>query len=185
MLRCGYFSVPGDAQYLGHDGRLAGEQKAQGKGKAQHPLAHRGLGQDLIDQQRGAFGHAPRAAAGAEATALATEGDQMFAVAGLAAHAEKAVFEAAAFEVILELALDILWQRCAVRGHPVSERGVVRVDELVEESVFRPVAFIANSATGRAGVLASWWFGVRLADGCGGCLSPVHNGLFCRHPVAG
>ncbi len=44
--------------------------------------------------------------------------------------------EAAAFEVILELALDILWQRCAVRGHPVSERGVVRVDELVEESVF-------------------------------------------------
>ncbi len=42
------------------------------------------------------------------------------------------------------------------------------------------MAFIANSATGRAGVLAglshdrvlaSWWFGVRLADGCGGYLS--------------
>jgi len=45
----------------------------------------------------------------------------------------------------------------------------------------RAVAFIANSATARAGILAglshdrilaSWWFGVRLAEGCeGGLLS--------------
>jgi hypothetical protein len=80
----------------------------------------------------------------------------MFAVAGLAAHTQKAVFEAAAFEVVLELALDVVGQGAALRGHPVGERGVVRVDELVKESVFRPVAFIANSATGRAGILAPW-----------------------------
>ena len=34
--------------------------------------------------------------------------DQVFGVAGLAAHTQETVFEAAAFEVVLELALDIL-----------------------------------------------------------------------------
>jgi hypothetical protein len=75
-------------------------------------------------------------------------------MAGLAAHAQKPVFEAAASEVIFELAQDIRRQRCAVRGHPVGERGVVRIDELVKECGLRAVAFIANSATGRAGILA-------------------------------
>jgi hypothetical protein len=101
-------------------------------------------------------------------------------VAGGATHAQETVFEAAASEVVLELALDILWQRCAVRGHPVGERGVVCIDELIEEGGLRSVAFIANSATSRAGILvglshdrflALWWFGGRLADGCEDCLS--------------
>ena len=108
----------------------------------------------------------------------------MLGVAGLATHAQKPMFEVAAFEVILELALDIRQQRCAVRGHPVGERRVVRIDELVEACGLRAVAFIANSATGRAGilaglghdrVLASWWFEGRLADGCAGCLSVSVN----------
>jgi hypothetical protein len=84
---------------------------------------------------------------------------------GITTQPQKAVFEATASEVVLELALDILWQRCAVRGHLVGERGVVRIDELVEEGSLWAVAFIANSATGRAGIradlshdrfLASW-----------------------------
>jgi len=39
-----------DAGHLAHDRRLAGEQKAQLKGKTQHPLAHGLLGQNLVDQ---------------------------------------------------------------------------------------------------------------------------------------
>ena len=52
-----------------HDIGAAGEQEAQRIRDAQHPLAHRLLGKDLVDQQRGALGHAPDAAAGTEATA--------------------------------------------------------------------------------------------------------------------
>ncbi len=65
-------------------------------------------GQGLVDQQRRALGHAPRPATGAEAAALATERDQLFGMAGLAAHAQETVFKAAAFEVVFELVLDIL-----------------------------------------------------------------------------
>jgi hypothetical protein len=87
-------------------------------------------------------------------------------MAGLATYAQETVFEAAAFEVVFELTLDVLRQRRTLRDHPVGEHGVVRIDELVEECGLRAVAFVANSATGRAGilaglghdrVLASWW----------------------------
>jgi hypothetical protein len=74
--------------------------------------------------------------------------------AGFATHAQETVFEAAASEVVFELALDIRRQRCALRGHPVSEGRVVLINELIQESGLRAVAFIANSATGRAGILA-------------------------------
>jgi len=40
----------------------------------------------------------------------ATEGDQMLGVAGLAAHPQKAVFETAAFQVVLELAVHVIRQ---------------------------------------------------------------------------
>ena len=61
----------------------------------------------------------------------------MFSVTGVATHTQGAVFKAAAFEVLLELAPDILRQRCAMRGHPFSEYRIVLVDELIEESGFR------------------------------------------------
>ncbi len=75
-----------DAEYLAHDRWTAGEQETQGIRKAQHPLAHRLLGEDLIDQQGGAFGHAPRPAARTKAARFAAESDQMLGMAGLAAH---------------------------------------------------------------------------------------------------
>lgn len=48
----GYAAV-NDTEHTGHDLRAGGEQKAQRKREAQHPLAHRLLGKDLIDQQLG------------------------------------------------------------------------------------------------------------------------------------
>ena len=55
-----------DAEHPAHDRGAAGEQEAQRIRDAQHPLAYRLLGKDLIDQQGSALGHAPRAAAGAD-----------------------------------------------------------------------------------------------------------------------
>jgi len=49
--------------------------------------------------------HAPRAAARAKAAPLATEGNQLLGVAALAAYPQEAVFQPAAAQVVLELAL--------------------------------------------------------------------------------
>jgi hypothetical protein len=66
------------------------------------------LWEDVIDQERGAFGHAPGPATGAEAAALATEGDELFIVAELAFDAQKTVLQSSAAEVGFELALDVV-----------------------------------------------------------------------------
>ena len=52
-----------NTEYLFHDRWLSGEQESQRIRKAQHPLTHRLLRNDSIDQQRGAFRHTPRPAA--------------------------------------------------------------------------------------------------------------------------
>ena len=44
---------------------------------------------------------------------------------------QETVFEAAASEVVFELALDIRRPRGALRGHPVSEGRVVLINELI------------------------------------------------------
>jgi len=55
-----------DGEHRAHDVGAAGEDKAQGIGNAQHPLAHRLLGKHFVDEQRRALRHAPRPATGAE-----------------------------------------------------------------------------------------------------------------------
>jgi hypothetical protein len=77
--------------------------------ETQHPLAH-GLPGQYFDQQGRALGHAPRPTARAKSTALTTEGDQVLSVAGRAALPQKAVFQPAAFEVVLEFTLYIARQ---------------------------------------------------------------------------
>ena len=57
----------------------------------------------MLDEVGGGLGHASRAAARAEAAALATERHQLLVLAGIALDAQESVFEAAAFEVRLEL----------------------------------------------------------------------------------
>ena len=61
-----------DAQHPAHDLRPAGEQESELEGKAQDPLAHGQPGQDLVDQQRGAFHHPAGAATRAETTPFVT-----------------------------------------------------------------------------------------------------------------
>ena len=118
-----------DARHPAHDLGPAGEQKAQRKWEAQDPLAYWLFGQNFIDQQRGAFGHATRPATGTEATAFAAEGDQILGVTGLAARPQKPVLKTAAFEVILELPSDIRRQLPALLHQMGSEYRVILVDE--------------------------------------------------------
>jgi hypothetical protein len=67
-------------------------------------------------------------------------------------------FQAAAVEVVLELPLDVVGQRRALRSHLLRERGIVLFDGLIEESVLRAMAFIALKASARTGFPAdgSW-----------------------------
>ena len=70
-----------------HDLGVVREEEPERVGDAQHPLAHGSLGEDLIDEVGGALGHAPRAAARAEAASLAAEGDETFGAAAVAGDA--------------------------------------------------------------------------------------------------
>ncbi len=76
-------------------------------------------------QQGGAFHHPPRPTAGAEAAPFATEGHEVFGMAGVTANPQEAMLKTAAFEVVFEFPLDILRQfraLCAQLGH---ESGIV------------------------------------------------------------
>lgn len=63
-----------------------------------------------IEQQRRTFGHAPRSTAGTETSSITTEGNQVPGVTRLAVHPQRAVFQPAAFEVVLEFTLYIARQ---------------------------------------------------------------------------
>ncbi len=70
--------VPLDLDYpehLARDHRTAGEEKTQQEWKAEHPLAHRLMGKNIIYQKGCALGHAPCPTARAESTPFATKSD--------------------------------------------------------------------------------------------------------------
>ena len=144
-----------DAEHPAHNIGAAGEQKAQGKRDAQHPLAHRLLGKDLVDQQCRAFDHAPRTAARAEAAAFTAERDQVLGMTGAAANSKKTMLEASTLEVALELLLHISGQGVALRRQVRLERRVVFLDDLLEEGALRPMAHIRRRAPARTGFPAS------------------------------
>lgn len=134
-----------DAQHTSHDLGPAGEQEAQLIGEAEHPLAHGLLGQDFIDQQRGAFGHAPRPAAGAKTSSFTAEGDQVLDMAALATYPQKAMFQPPAFEVILELAAHVIRQILALLRQMGNECRVILVDDPIEQGLLGPVALVTGS----------------------------------------
>ena len=99
-----------DAQHATHDLGPAGEQETQLEWKTRHPLAHGLFGKYFINQQGRALRHPPCPAARAEAPSFTAESNQVLGVTRLAAHPQKAVFQPAAFEVVLEFSLYIARQ---------------------------------------------------------------------------
>jgi hypothetical protein len=88
-------------------------------------------------------------------TVGATECNQVFGVAAIAAHSQETVFETAASEVVLELPLDILRQcpaLCRQMGHEI---GVVFFDDLVKKGALRAMARVHRRANTRTGFPAS------------------------------
>lgn len=79
--------------------------QAQQDRQRQHPLAHRYMGDDAVDQVGRRLRHAPGAARRAEAAALATQGDELVVAAVAAAQSQEAVGQDGAFEEGIELVL--------------------------------------------------------------------------------
>jgi hypothetical protein len=135
-----------DAQHLAHGLGVGGKQVTQGKGKADDPLAKRDIGKYIIREQSSTLGHAARATAGAESALLAGKRNKPLEVAFVAAHPEKAVFEATALQVGLEFPVNMVGQGLTLMGQLVHQGGVVRFDELVEQCLLRLMALVSSFA---------------------------------------
>jgi hypothetical protein len=72
------------AQHLARESRVVRTAVAERIGQCQNPLADGHFGQDAIHQMRRCIRHAPTAARGAKAAALAREGNQAIELAGIA-----------------------------------------------------------------------------------------------------
>ena len=94
------------AEHVARELAVVGQPVAQLERKRQHPLAHRDLGQHLVDQVCGGLGHAPPPAGGTEPSTLAGERHEPFVPAVRAAHAQEAVAREPAFQIGAKLALD-------------------------------------------------------------------------------
>lgn len=117
------------------------------KRETQHPLAHGLLRQYLVDQQHRTFGHPTRPATGTKSTALTAEGDQALGVTRLAAHPQKAVFQPAAFEVVLKFSLYIDRQLPALLRQMGRECRVILFDDPIEKGLCGPVALVTTSTS--------------------------------------
>jgi GH15 family glucan-1,4-alpha-glucosidase len=80
----------------------------------------------------GRLGHPPRAAARAEAAALATERDQLLGLTGLALDPKESVLEQAALEIGLELIFHVPWQGSPPGRPAIPELRIVLGHEPVE-----------------------------------------------------
>ena len=89
--------------------------------------------------------HASRPAAEANAAAFTTEPQQMLGSTGLAAHPQQSVLQTAAFQVILELALDIRRQVPALRRQMGGKYRLVLFDNPVEKGLLDLVALVTAS----------------------------------------
>ena len=133
-----------DPQHRADHFRLAGEQEAQGVWKAQHPLPHRARAEHLLRQAPRTLGHAPRAAARAEAAFLAGKRQQPLGMALLAHHAQEAVFEHAAAQVFVELLAHVLGQRAIFRRKTCNEVRVVRLHQRVQQRTLGNMARVGR-----------------------------------------
>jgi hypothetical protein len=63
-----------------------------------------------------------------------------------ALHLRKALFQPAAFEVIVEFLLYVQGQGVVPRGHHIFERRAIPLDDLIEKCPFRSMTFIGRAA---------------------------------------
>jgi hypothetical protein len=118
---------------------VPGEQVAEPVRQAQHPLAHRHVGQNLIDQVRGALRHAATATAWTQRAALAGEGDQPIEPTRATPKPREAARQPPALEKVPERSLDKRRQALAVAklGGLRPKRLEMVANDLVQNRGFR------------------------------------------------
>jgi hypothetical protein len=148
QARAGEDAAQGETQDARDQRGFAREQKAGPPRQRQHPLAHRNVRQDAIDQVRGSALHSSRRAGRTDPTGLARERDEQLVAAGDAAHASESVGENAAPEVSLEVGHDETGQPASVVLHLRQERLEVPPDGFVQERRLRLATAISRSSSG-------------------------------------
>ncbi len=124
---------------------VVAEQEAHAVGEGEHPLADGDVGQHVVDEVSGEVGHAAGPAGGAEASAFASEGDQVVVAAARAVHAREAEGQQAAFEVARELAAHEAGQaRTLLLLGARQEGGQVFSQDAVQEAAFGLASFPAS-----------------------------------------
>ncbi|MFT3771733.1 MAG: hypothetical protein QM820_40510 [Minicystis sp.] len=127
-----------DAAERTRDVGAEGSELAELERQREHPLAHRDRGEDAIDEVRGGVRHAASSAARADASALATEGDEEIPATVVAVESQEAVSEDAAREVVEERLLDVARQSARVVLPGVIEEGLEMIaHDRVEDGVGR------------------------------------------------
>jgi hypothetical protein len=90
-----------EVEHMAEMAGIESEWVTQRVRKGQYPLPDRHLfGQNMVDKVRRTLVHAPSHAAWAKASALATEGNQVTLVAGIAVHLRESVRENAAGQIL-------------------------------------------------------------------------------------
>jgi len=168
-----------DRQYRADGCGLAGEQKAQGVRKAQHPLPHRARAKHVLHQMPRTLGHAPRAATGAKPALLAGKRHQPFRMALLAHHTQEAVVEHPAAQERLEFLAHVRGQRAVFCLKAREQVRVVRLHQRVQQRALGRVAGIGRwrRVRGRRrrargipqGRCEAWHGTLRCRDGRDGC----------------
>ena len=101
------------------------------------------MGQNIVDQQRGTLGHPSGATAGTDAAVLTAESHQPLMMAVLAAHAQKAIFQATTLEVVVEFSSHIPGYSAALLLHQKQELRVILIDNLVKKRLLGAMALIS------------------------------------------
>ena len=141
----------GDAEDRAAELVVPGEEVAHAVGQAEHPLAHRDVREDVIDQVCRLLRHAAAATTRTEAASFAREGHEALVGAVVAPHAREASAERAAGQELPELALDETGKAPAVGavGDLAQERFQVVADDAMEDRALRGPGLIRGGAHGR------------------------------------
>ncbi len=132
-------------------GGVPGDEKPEREGQREDPLSHGHVGENAVDEVRRRVCHAPAAAARAQASVLAREGDEAVFAAGVAMQAHEAVFEQATAQVLVEFVHDVARQPFAGFARFVDKRRPVIAHESIKKRCFWSMALVAPPPVARAG----------------------------------
>ncbi len=129
-------------EHLGAQLPVVAAEDPQPPRERAHPLSHGDLWEDSLHEAERRIRHAPAKARWAESSPFAAESDEPLQAAPVARDAHAARFQAAAAQIVLDLAHHETRQPAGLLG-ALAKRGPVRLDRPVEHRLFGTVALVA------------------------------------------